>query len=248
MKVYSGMSGRRASSDIRACAEKGLIDADPHYNTILRYLDKPELTPLFRPVIEEAASPLAPVESRFAADGTGFHTSTYARWFDHKHGKDKKYQKWVHLHAMVGARTNVMTGVEVTEGARGESPEFVGLLKATATRFNIKEVSPARRQRRGVEAALALLPRPSKRLPRSVSSALELRVVLLGHQAEVRRRRPGEERAGAVQRGPGEGPLSQPRVPRSRDPRAGDRPEVLDAEVGIMSRKPISMADLSLVT
>ncbi|MBN9166575.1 MAG: transposase, partial [Myxococcales bacterium] len=109
--------------------------------TVPLYLDKPELTPLFRPVIEEAASPLAPVESRFAADGTGFHTSTYARWFDHKHGKDKKYQKWVHLHAMVGARTNVMIGVEVTEGARGESPEFVGLLKATATRFNIKEVS-----------------------------------------------------------------------------------------------------------
>ena len=141
MKVYSGMSGRRASSDIRACVEKGFIDADPHYNTILRYLNKPELTPLFKTLIDESAAPLAPVESCFAADGTGFHTSTYARWFDYKHGKDRKYQKWIKLHAMVGARTNVMTAVEVTEGNRNDSPEFVGLVKATATRFNMKEVS-----------------------------------------------------------------------------------------------------------
>lgn len=141
MKVYTGMSARRASTDIRACAEKGLIDADPHYNTVLRYLNKPELTPLFKALITEAASPLAAVESCFAADATGFHTSTYARWFDYKHNKDRKYQKWVKLHAMVGAKTNALTAVEVTEGNRNDSPEFAGLVKATASRFNMKEVS-----------------------------------------------------------------------------------------------------------
>jgi len=141
MKVYSGMSGRRASTDIRACAEKGLIDAEPHYNTILRYLDKPELTPLFKTLITEAASPLAAVEANFAVDATGFHTSTYARWFDEKYGKDRKYQKWIKCHAMIGTKTNAVTSVEVTEGNRGDSPEFAGLVKSTAARFNVKEIS-----------------------------------------------------------------------------------------------------------
>ena len=34
MKVYSGMSGRRASTDIRDCAAKGLIADAPHYNSV----------------------------------------------------------------------------------------------------------------------------------------------------------------------------------------------------------------------
>lgn len=141
MKVYSGMSARRASSDIHDCAEKGLIDAEPHYNTVLRYLDKPELTSLLKDLIEQSTVPLKTIETHFAVDSTGFATSTYARWYDEKYGKERKHQKWLKLHAAVGAKTNAIMAVNVTEGNRNDSPEFLGLVKSTSKRFNVKEVS-----------------------------------------------------------------------------------------------------------
>lgn len=141
MKVYSGMSGRRATSDIRACADKGLIDTDPHYNTILRYLDKPGVTALYQTLITESAAPLAAIESSVAVDSTGFNTNTYARWYDEKYGKERKYERWVKLHAATGVKTNVITAAAVTDGNRNDCPELPSLLTATAARFALAEVS-----------------------------------------------------------------------------------------------------------
>lgn len=274
MKVYSGMSGRRASTDIRFCAEKGLIDADPHYNTILRYLNKPELTPLLKTLITESASPLAAVESNFAVDSTGFNTSTYARWFDEKYGKQKKFQKWVKCHAMVGTKTNVVTSVEVTEGNRGDSPEFPGLVKTTAEHFNIKEISADKAYLSNnnldvVEAANAVPYIPFKLNSRHGGGAAWNRLwhhfnaerdEFLAHYhrrsnvettfSMIKRKFGGairhQEPAGSVQRGAGEGPLPQPRVPRSRDPRAWDQPEVLGSGRGErMTDREITTADLT---
>jgi transposase len=154
-KVYSGASARRASSDVRACHEKGLITSDPHFNTVLRYLAKPELTPILRNLIEVSAAPLSAVESNFAVDSTGFTTSTYARYFVAKHvekliteegeaapqPKQKKRRKWITAHAMVGVKTNIITSVKVTPKLEGDAPQLPGLLNATARRFDVREVS-----------------------------------------------------------------------------------------------------------
>jgi transposase len=141
MKVYTTVSGRRASTDIRDCQERGLIDHAPSYNSIFNYLQREELTPLFKTLIEESASPLKAVESNFAVDATGFGTCTYTRWYDHKYGKVVKQQNWLKAHAMVGVRTNVVTSIEVTEGDVGDCPQLVGLIKTTDKNFDIKEVS-----------------------------------------------------------------------------------------------------------
>lgn len=141
MKVYTTVSGRRASTDIRECVAKGLIDKAPHYNSVSNYLGKPELTPILVALIERAASPLKAIESEFAVDATGFGTCTYTRWFDHKYGKEQRHQIWLKAHAMVGTKTNVVTAIEVTEGSRNDSPEFAGLVAATMKTFNIQEVS-----------------------------------------------------------------------------------------------------------
>ncbi len=93
-KVYSGFSSRRFTSDIQAALQDGLIDHVPHFNSTNRYLADPALTPLLKSLIEASASPLAAVESDFAADSTGFATSTYSRWFDHKWGKERSKQAW----------------------------------------------------------------------------------------------------------------------------------------------------------
>jgi hypothetical protein len=71
-KVYTGMSGRRATTDLEACAEDGHMARAPKYNTI----DDPKFTPILTRLIEESAKPLASVETSFAVDWTGFGTSS----------------------------------------------------------------------------------------------------------------------------------------------------------------------------
>ncbi len=142
MKVYSTMSGRRATTDIRACEEKGFIGRAPSYNSVFRYVERPEMMPLLKRLVERAASPMKAIERTYAVDGTGFATSTYARWFDHKYGQEKKIQRWVKAHAMVGTVTNVITSVEVTEGTVNDSPMFKGLVERTAANgFTMDEIS-----------------------------------------------------------------------------------------------------------
>lgn len=68
MKTFTTFSGRRASSDIRDCEAKGLVDHAPHYNSVFNYLDKPALTPLLKTLVEESAAPLRAVEKDFAVD------------------------------------------------------------------------------------------------------------------------------------------------------------------------------------
>ena len=141
MKVYSGMSGRRASTDIRECAAKGLIDAAPHYNSVHGFIERADVTELLKRLVEESAAPLKAVEAQFAVDSTGFATSVYARWFDHKYGREMSEQRWIKCHAMVGTNTNVITSVEVTESNANDCPELPGLVAATAQRFDVAEVS-----------------------------------------------------------------------------------------------------------
>lgn len=142
MKVYATVSGRRATSDIRECEARGYVDHAPAYNTLFKFMERPGLKPLLTALVEESATPLRAIESAFAADATGFSTSTYACWFDHKYGQDKRVQRWVKAHAMVGTKTHVITALTVTEGHENDCPQFTALLDATvANGFRPKEVS-----------------------------------------------------------------------------------------------------------
>ena len=142
MKVYSTFSGRRASTDIRGCAERGHIEDAPHYNSIFRCLESGATTEVLIRLVEESAAPLAQIENvagQFAQDSTGFATTVYSRWFSQKHGKLCATHPWVKLHVMVGTVTNVVTSVKVSSEA--DCPLLPELLKATAQRFKVKEVS-----------------------------------------------------------------------------------------------------------
>ena len=142
MKVYTTFSGRRASTDIRSCEERGHITRAPHYNTLFRTMEDAATTEVLIRLIEESAAPLAEIENvagQFAQDSTGFSTVTYDRWFDQKHGKLAAEHAWVKLHVMVGTATNVVTGVKVS--SEGDCPVLPELLAQTAKKFGIKEVS-----------------------------------------------------------------------------------------------------------
>jgi transposase len=141
MKVYSTVSGRRATTDIQACADAGHMTKAPHYNSLFNYFEKPELTPLLTVLVEESAAPLACVESKFAVDSTGFGTVTYRRWYDAKYGKEMKEHGWIKAHAMIGTSTNNITTVRVTDGTSNDCPELPALVDATKQRFTLGEVS-----------------------------------------------------------------------------------------------------------
>jgi SWIM zinc finger len=86
-RVYSGLSARRYDAEVREACAKGLTDEDPHFNSVLRYLRSEEMTPVLRALVDLTALPLKGVETDFAVDSTGFSTSRYERWYDHKWGQ-----------------------------------------------------------------------------------------------------------------------------------------------------------------
>jgi transposase len=141
MKIYSTVSGRRAASDLRECEAKGYVASAPHYNSVFHYLEDPALTPILKALVEESASPLKAVESDFAVDSSGFATSTFDRWYDQKYGRMRSEHQWIKAHLMVGVKTNVVTSVEVTDGYANDMPRLPPLVAATASRFQIAEVS-----------------------------------------------------------------------------------------------------------
>ena len=48
-------------------------------------------------------------------DSSGFSTSRFVRWFDHKYGVARQEHDWVKVHLMCGVRTNVVTAVEIRD-------------------------------------------------------------------------------------------------------------------------------------
>ncbi len=140
-KVYSTMSGRRFMSDLREAETKELVGKAPSFASNARYLEKPELTSLLKSLIEQSASPLKAVETDFAVDSTGFASTTYNRWFDHKWGKMRSEAKWVKTHLMCGVTTHIVTSVEATAFESADAPKLPELVNKTAQTFNINEVS-----------------------------------------------------------------------------------------------------------
>jgi transposase len=140
-KVYATVSGRRATSDLKAWQEKGYLTRTPHYNSVFNYLEDASLTPVLKAMIEESAAPLKAVETDFAVDASGFTTCRFERWYDHKYGDSGRERVWLKAHMMVGVKTNVVTSVEVTPGSANDSPYLPQLANATAARFTVREVS-----------------------------------------------------------------------------------------------------------
>jgi transposase len=140
-KSYTTMSGRRFMSDIREAEAKELVTKFPSFTSNARYLENPELTPLLKTLIEQSASPLRAIETDFAVDSSGFSTSVYARWFDHKWGKERTRQTWVKTHLICGVKTHIVTSVEATPYESSDNRQFIPLVNKTAETFNINEVS-----------------------------------------------------------------------------------------------------------
>jgi len=140
-KIYSTVSTRRFMSDLREAYMKRYISKLPCYNSIIGYLEKPELTPYLQWLIIQSSLPLKSVESDFAVDSSGFSTCTYVQWFDEKYGKERSERDWVKAHIMCGVTTNIVTSAEISGAHGADHNYFAPLVNDTARRFNVKEVS-----------------------------------------------------------------------------------------------------------
>ena len=141
VKIYSTFSLRRFMSDSKIAKELGLIDTVPCYSSIGHFLQKKQLTKVLTNLIKISSLPLKDIETDFACDASGFSTSRFARWFDTKWGKEKKYRIWLKAHICSGVKTNIITSVEITEGHSNDSPQLSSLVRQTAEQFEVKEVS-----------------------------------------------------------------------------------------------------------
>ena len=139
LKTYLDFSSRRSESDIQLSQELGYIDHVPHFNTILKYLRKPEMKTVLTKLIKLSALPLKEVEENFAMDASGFSTAMICNWNKCKaiHNEKRKFKK---AHIMVGVRTNVIAHIEVSDGYLSDGLMFETLLRHTAQHFDMKEV------------------------------------------------------------------------------------------------------------
>ena len=140
-KVYSTVSGRRFMTDLREAQVSGFISKAPHYNSIFNYLENPELTPILQTLITQSSLPLKSVETDFAVDSSGFVTSRFVRWYDHKYGQVRQQHDWVKCHLICGVKTNIVTAVEIHDRNASDSRQLPALVKATAKNFRMSEVS-----------------------------------------------------------------------------------------------------------
>jgi hypothetical protein len=133
-KTYLGTSGRRAPTDMDACAADGSLSRDLAYNTLFKYAAKADLTPILVRLIEQSAVPLPSVESSVAIDSAGFGTCVYKRWYDEKYGRERSEAKWLKAHATVGVVTGIVTAISVTDSNSHDSTELPALVESTAQR------------------------------------------------------------------------------------------------------------------
>ncbi len=158
LRSYTMMSGRRFMSTLWEAETRELVEKSPSFASNARYLENPDLTPLLKALIEQSANPLKAVETDFAVDSSGFSTTTYNRWFDHKWGKQRSKQTWVKTHIMCGVKTHTVTSVEATPYESSDNRQFIPLVSKTAETFNINEVSAdkAYTDRRNLKAVQAV--------------------------------------------------------------------------------------------
>lgn len=156
LKVYEGTSGRRAASEMRRAVEIGLLSKPVSYNSISDYMSDENLTPLLRTLLQESASPMVGVERTFAVDSTGFGTTTYDRWFDHKWGKERSKAKFVKAHAICGVKTHIVPDLIIDPG--GDAVFFAPLVDTTGKSFDIDAIcaDKAYSSRANLAAAVAV--------------------------------------------------------------------------------------------
>lgn len=140
-KVYCGLSARRFGTDIDEAHDMGFLTKPVPAMKVTGFMEDAYYTPVLKELIAFSAKPLRAVETTFAIDSSGFGSTRYERWFDKKYGVTRMKCQWVKCHIASGVKTNCVTAVRILDKDAGDCPQFRPLVKETARRFEIAEVS-----------------------------------------------------------------------------------------------------------
>ncbi len=143
LKVYCGLSSRRLHTDMEIAFEKGYTTKLVPGPKVTAFFEDEYYAPLLKDLIAFSATPLRPLETRFAIDSSGFSSSRYEDYFNFKHGSGLPRRRctWVKCHIASGVKTHCVTAIRILDNDAADSPQFVPLLKETRKRFEIGEVS-----------------------------------------------------------------------------------------------------------
>lgn len=141
LKVFSTFSLRRFMTDIKDAKDLGYVEHSPHFTLVSVYMKKPEMTGILQNLITLSSLPLKAVEEKFAIDSTGFRLTRFTDYCKEKHSI-KREHTWVKAHLCCGVKTNIVTGVEVTDEFGADNNQFAPLTQRTSDNgFTIKEMS-----------------------------------------------------------------------------------------------------------
>lgn len=141
-KVYSQLSSRRAHSLFKNAEDREQISHAPYYNQVNKFLNREDITPMLERLVVVTAKPLKAVETEFAVDSSGFRVTGFNEYANQKYHRHKRQHKWLKAHICVGVKTNIITGIEITDEFGNDNPQFAPLVTKTSNSgFAVKEVS-----------------------------------------------------------------------------------------------------------
>jgi transposase len=140
LKVWSTLSSRRFNCDLEEAHRRGHLSRLLHPNKVNCYMEEEELAPYLRAMIVRSALPLRAVETGFAVDSSGFSTSRFIRWYDCKHGVERREHDWVKVHLACGVKTQVVTAAAIYNRDAADSPVLPELLNKTREAFAVEEM------------------------------------------------------------------------------------------------------------
>jgi transposase len=140
LKVYSTFSLRRFRGMADIASKMGHIGSVCSYSTVSNHMRTERMFSSIMHAIRLSCLPLRDEEDIFAVDSSGFSTCRFGRYFSFRHGKDRKYHKWVKAHVICGVRSNIITDVRISGQNEGDSRFFAPLVDDTSDMFKISEV------------------------------------------------------------------------------------------------------------
>ena len=143
-KVYSLFSLRRFTTDLAGAKALEYIDRIPNFNTISKYMNIADMTPMLMDLVTASAIPVNGLDSMALVDSTGFSTSRFVNWFGKKHGNAQDRKEWMKAHCAFGNTTKVVMAVEISgwEGpGTGDNSHFVPLMERASKYFEFDAVA-----------------------------------------------------------------------------------------------------------
>ena len=97
----------RLITDLSDDLEKAFVVDAPAYNTLCRFPESEETTPILLDLIFKSSLPLEAIETDFAVHASGYSSSKFDRWFDENYGVIDEEYSWCKAHISAGVQTHV---------------------------------------------------------------------------------------------------------------------------------------------